>query len=149
MALMRKKGHPGGAIKKRKPLKKKRSRKSLLDQALKAAEEAWKQAIYRRDKGICQVHGPSCALPKQADHCRTRTHSWTFLDPRNGTLVCNGLNQAKANGWHGAAEKIAAVVIDREGRETFDYLFEKRAQPKKWTLEELEQITCQLNGMFN
>ena len=133
----------------RKPIRKKRKRSSVLDKAKAVCEEAWKAACRRRDQNTCQVHGPSCQDPvKQVDHFRTRTHAWTFYMPENGTTVCSGLNMNKAMGVNQAAEKIAFVVLEREGKEMVDYLLEKRPAPKKWRLEELEHQIEYLNGLY-
>ena len=137
-------------MKPRKPIRKKRKRTSVLDKAKLVCEEAWKAACRRRDQNTCQVHGLSCQDPvKQVDHFRTRTHGWTFFDPANGTVVCSGLNQNKAMGVNNAAEKIAFVVLKREGQRVVDHLLERRPAPKKWTLDEIETQIEYLNGLFN
>ncbi len=134
---------------KRSPLRRKSLAKTSLKKALRLAEDAWKKAVVRRDRGLCQVHLESCPDPdKQADHFRSRKHGWTFLDIRNGTLVCKGLNMSKAMGWHNAAEKIAFVVLKREGQETVDYLLQMSRKTKKWNLTELEDLTAELNSMY-
>ncbi len=136
-------------MKRSKPLRKKRKAVSPIQKALDAAEESWKKAVHRRDKGICQVHKERCQDDiKQADHFRSRRHGWTFLDIRNGTLVCKSLNGQKAKGWNQAAERIAMVVLKREGENVVEYLMEMSRQPKKWTLTELEEIKKQLDFSF-
>lgn len=136
-------------MKKRKPLRQKSIRKTTMKTALDVAEQAWKDAVKRRAKGICEVHGEACqGAVMQADHFRTRTHKWTFLMVENGTYVCAGLNQNKAWGVNNAAEQIAFVVLKREGQDMTNYLLEKRPYPKKFTVGELDTIAYELNGMF-
>lgn len=136
-------------MKPRKYIRKKRRLTSTKDKAIKVCEEAWKAACRRRDNNTCQVHGESCPDPvKQVDHFRTRTHGWTFFMVENGTTVCSGLNQNKSMGINNAAEKIAFVVLKREGQEMVNFLLAKRPKPKKWDISELEDLTVKLNGMF-
>lgn len=130
-------------------LRKKSKRKSVLKTAMRICEEAWKAAVKRRARGICEVHGPFCPDPvKQIDHFRSRRHGHTFFMLENGTQVCRSLNMQKAMGVNNAAEKIAFVVLEREGQSMMDYLLEISRQPKKWTLDEIEEQTKKLNGMF-
>jgi len=135
-------------VKKRKPLRKKRKKTSLLDIAKEVCEDAWKKACLRRDKNTCQVHGASCQGNLQVDHFRSRRHGHTFFMHQNGTTVCAGLNRDKAMGWNNAAERIGFVVLKREGQATVDYLLELSRQPKKWSIIELENQTHNLNGLF-
>ena len=136
-------------MKPRKRIRRQRKRTSPLDKAKAICEAAWKAACRRRDHNACQVHPEGCTDPvKQVDHFRTRTHSWTFFMPENGTTVCSGLNQNKAMGVNNAAEKIAFVVLKREGQKMVDYLLEKRPMPKKWSLQEIEDLTVYLNGLW-
>ena len=129
-------------------IRKKRKAVSLRQIALDVAEDAWKKAIARRAKGICEVHKESCTGEvMQADHFRSRRHMTTFLMHENGTLVCSGLNQNKSMGINHAAEKIAFVVLKREGQVMVDFLMSFHP-PKKFTVMELENITHELNGLF-
>jgi len=136
-------------MKRSKPLRKKRVPKSLIQKLLDEAENAWKAAVARRDKGICQVHGEACTDPvKQADHFRSRRHGHTFLMIQNGTYICAGMNQAKAKGWHNADYRVGRIVEAREGRAMVDYLLESSRQTKKWTVTELEEKIKELNSLF-
>lgn len=128
---------------------KNKTKKQILKKLLTQAEEAWKSAVKRRDKGLCQVHGKECKEPiKQADHFRTRRHGWTFLMVENGTYVCRTLNWQKSRGENNAAEKIGFAVLEREGVAMVQYLLETGRQPKKWTEEELKEKIKELNGAF-
>ena len=83
----------------------------------------------------------------QVDHFRSRAHAATFLLPENGTFVCRSLNANKAWGTNNAAEKIAYVVLKREGQQTVDFLLGYHA-PKKYNIIELEEITENLNRLW-
>ena len=131
-----------------KPLRKKRKMKSPVDKAKVICEQSWKDAIVRRDE-FCQVHGTTCTGgPLQADHFQSRRHGATFFDPRNGTLVCAGANQAKANGWHNMGYIIGRIVEKREGSEAVDELIRISKLEKKWTVMDLEKQTEYLNGLW-
>lgn len=134
--------------KRKKPIRK-IAKSTLLKRALKKCERAWSQAVKRRDRNICQVHGVGCNRgPKQSDHFQSRKHASTFLDIRNGTWVCAHANHAKAMGWENMGWRIGRIVEKREGPEAVDKIILASKRPKKWTLLELEEIEQSLNRMF-
>lgn len=136
-------------VKRKKGLRKFSPAKTALKKAMKTCEEAWKKAVERRANGVCEVHGEYCRdSVKQADHFRSRRHGTTFFDIRNGTLVCRTLNWQKAMALDNADYRIGKVVEKREGEMAVDYLTELSIQPKKWKLDELMNLTDELNRMF-
>lgn len=139
-------------IKRKSRLRFKSAKKSMIRAAEKRAEDAWKQAVEHRAKGICEVHGASCKPETfQVDHFRSRRHARTFYMPENGTFVCAALNRDKAMGWNNAAEKIAFVVLKREGQAMVDQLLQagsNKSKPQKFSPFELAVIAADLDRMF-
>ena len=135
-------------MKRKKPIRKRSIAKTLLQKSRRDCEASWKEAVKRRDK-FCQIHGATCKRgPLQADHFESRRHGSTFLDPRNGTLVCGHANRAKSRGWENMGYKIGMVVLRREGYEVVKELQTLAKQTKKWSLQELEDQKMFLDGLW-
>lgn len=127
------------------------SKKSEYKKALNQCEKAWKEAVKRRAKGFCEVHGEACKDPiKQADHFieGRKSKMGVFLDPSNGTYVCRTLNFKKSMKLDCAAYMIGRVVERREGMEKIEQMIADSRKVRKWTIFELEEHTVNLNGMF-
>ena len=107
---------------------KKRKKKSVVKTLQDQAERAWKEYIYLRDGRKCMVKAYYPALMlmhdeiMQADHCFSRTDKNLFLEPPNGTCICRCCNMAKGFGQKSIARLVDDIVIDREGKEVFDFM---------------------------
>ena len=111
---------------------KKRKKKSIKKQLENRCENLWKEVCRLRD-GECQ--GPKieknhqCGGCLQVDHCFSRAVKELFLDPRNGTLICQNLHVRKTNKVKGADKWVDEFVRKREGDEWWAYA--KRACESK------------------
>ena len=100
-------------------MKKLKSIKSLKNKA----ERLWKDVCYRRDGKECVVRKnfPEIRIRHtqilQVDHYIGRSNKHLFLEPSNGTVVCNSCNQAKHYNRLGVREAIRQIVINREGQD--------------------------------
>lgn len=139
-------------MKPRKPIRKKRRMKSPRDKALSAAEQAWKEACLRRDKGSCVLCGKSKeqGFVIQVDHAFSRTCSQLFFDERNGSTLCSGCHFQKTYKQKAVDKIVDSHVLHREGAEWWYKAMETAASKEayKFSITELEEITVRLNGMF-
>ena len=106
------------------------------------------EAIKRRDK-VCQVHGLECRdKVLVVDHFLSRSHASIFFDERNLTLVCRTANWEKFRNRGDTAYRITKTVQDRWGCEAIEDLTFLSRVPKKWTIEELENIEKNFNSIY-
>lgn len=126
--------------------------KSPKDVALLAAENAWKAACRRRDKEKCVLCDKSKenGFVIQIDHCFSRTASPLFLDPRNGTTLCSGCHFQKTYKQKAVDKIVDGYVRLREGEKWWAEAMQTATSKeiKKWNIQELEDLTKELNGMF-
>lgn len=132
-------------LRRKKLRRKSLSKKTLYARAEKNAWEACREAIKRRDK-VCQVHGAEC---KNAilvvDHFLSRTHKRIYFDERNLTLVCRTANWEKFRNRGDTAFRISKVVENKWGKEAIEDLGFQARIPKKYSIQELEEITRNFN----
>lgn len=127
----------------------KRKKKSPIKRLKDTAENLWKEVCRRRD-GICQGHRIEedhvCSGYLQVDHCFSRMVGQLFLDPRNGTLICQGLHCRKTNKTKGAEKMVDEFVRDREGEMWWKEAMKicKSKKPHVWNVIELEETISKL-----
>lgn len=123
--------------------------KSVKKKLMTTAENLWKEVCRLRD-GECQ--GPKieedhvCDGYLQVDHCFSRMTRELFLDPRNGTLICQALHCRKTNKVKGAEKRVDEFVKRREGDEWWKKAMAvyKSKTPYVWNVVELEQLIIKL-----
>lgn len=131
-----------------KSCKRRSSKISLFNFALKQAEMAWKAAVMRRDK-TCRICGS--IEVRQADHCFTRSCKQLFLDVRNGTILCRACHSSKTFNVGATNKRVDELVKAREGEAWWE-MAKQHADSHihyKFTIQELEDIKAKLDGMFN
>ena len=136
---------------KRSRLRKVSLAKTSLKKAERLCEKAWKDAAKRRDNYTCQIckaSGEGVVL--QVDHCFSRMCKQLFYDIRNASTLCQSCHTMKSYRVRGYEKIVDRLVLEREGADFWKFAvetaFSKTA--KKWTLQEIEDQTEKLNGMF-
>lgn len=132
--------------KRRSKIRQRSNRKSELKKYWDECWAAARLAVIRRDGGKCQVCRSVRVL--QADHFISRAHKSTFFDIRNLTCVCSTCNMLKFYNRYNLPYKVAKIVEKREGPKAIEELESKARQVKKWTIEELQSLTVEFNGMY-
>lgn len=130
-------------------MKKSKRKKSPIKKLKTTAENLWKEVCRLRDQ-ICQ--GPKiedehdCGGYLQVDHCYSRAVGALFLDPRNGTLICQNLHCRKTNKVKGAEKLVDEFVREREGEQWWSEAKRicKSKTPYIWNVIELEQTIIKL-----
>lgn len=125
------------------------NKKSVLKKLKTTAENLWKEVCRLRDV-VCR--GPEieenhvCGGYLQVDHAFSRTVGALFLDPRNGTLICQNLHFRKTHGIKGAEKLVDEYVRKREGEEWWAYAKSvcQSKKPHDWNVIDLEQIVISL-----
>lgn len=107
--------------------------------------EAVRAAVIRRDGGKCQVCSSKRVL--QADHFISRAHKATFFDIRNLTCVCSTCNMLKFYNRNNVPYKVGKIVEKREGVKAIQELENIARTIKKWTFEELIELTQKFNKL--
>ena len=131
---------------KRKPIRKKSLTKTLWKKAFRACERAMIAAANRRDQK-CQLCGSKEVL--QMDHAIvSRKHLSTFFEIRQMVLLCQKCHCSKSFDNHGLSYQVIEIVRNREGAPFINKLVEQSRQIKKWSLDELEEMTKQFNEMY-
>jgi len=130
-------------MRKKSPLK--NSSRKLLKKAMQECERAFKAAVHRRDK-ICQLCNYRLML--QVDHWISRRNKSTYFSLNNLTLLCARCHTKKSFGYGDYAERVTDVVREREGEAVMKELRTLSTQIKKWTVEELNELTNAYNRMF-
>ena len=132
-------------MKPKKPIRKKSLTKTLWKKSFRACERALISAVNRRDK-VCQLCGSTTVL--QMDHAIvSRKHLSTFFEIGQMVLLCRACHCSKSFDNHGLTYRVIEIVRSREGSPFINLLVEKSRQIKKWTIEELENMTKQFEGM--
>ena len=126
---------------KRKPLRQKSLTKTTWKRAFRACERALIAAVNRRDQ-FCQMPGCGSTLTLQMDHAIvSRKHLSTFFDIRQMVLLCRNCHCLKTFKCFGTEVKVTEIVRAREGSNFLNEIVDKSRQLKKWTLQELEDMT--------
>lgn len=123
-------------MRKKRPLKS--YTKKLLRKSEILCEKEMKLAVHRRDRW-CQVCKSGQGL--QVDHWISRKHKSTYFDINNLTLLCNRCHTNKSYGNHDYIQRVTEAVTQREGQDVCTEIRKKSFIIKKWTSEELDQLT--------
>ena len=121
---------------------------------INCAESLWKEVCRRRD-GDCQAlrfeENHVCSGYLQVDHCFSRMVGQLFLDPRNGTLICQGFHVRKTNKVKAADKFLDEFVRAREGEEWWAYAKAvcKSKKPHIWNLFDLDRTIISLRSLLN
>lgn len=127
-------------------IRKRSKNKTLWRKSFRACERALIAACNRRDKK-CQLCGSREVL--QMDHAIvSRKHLSTFFELRQMVLLCRACHCAKSFDNHGLSYRVTEIVRQREGSPYINWVITESRCIKKWTVQELEDLTKQFEGMY-
>ena len=119
--------------------------KTVWKRAFRACERAMIAAVNRRDK-VCQLCKSDFVL--QADHAIvSRKHLSTFFEIRQMVLLCRTCHGHKTWKNFGTEVRVAEIVRKREGVDFINWVQQQSRQIKKWSVEELENMTEYFKGV--
>ena len=125
-------------------MRKKSLTKTLWKRAFRAAERSMIAFVNRRDKH-CQLCKSTFIL--QSDHAIvSRRHLATFFEVKAQVLLCSKCHLKKTFNQHGLPVAVAAIVAEREGMTYVDWVIAESRKIKKYTLQELEDLTKEFNS---
>jgi len=145
-------------LKKRK-IKKLPSIKSLQNKA----EKLWKEVCFLAQGRGCSVKRsyPEYGLKHdnvlQVDHCFSRNNKFLFLEPANGTVVCEVCNWHKSHCQFGVEKLIDQIVLRREGYNKFHDMLRvavtggpnKNWSKRWWLIEKIAELTSMKVELLN
>ncbi len=136
----------------KKYIRKKSLSKTLWKKAFNNAESALIAMINRRDKDCqvasdCAVSG-GCSDVLQMDHgLVSRKHKSTFFEPRQMILLCSKAHTKKTFKTHGFDVIVFEKIRNREGSFFVDQMLNLSQRIKKWSIQELEEMTKQFEEL--
>ncbi len=121
--------------------------KTLWRRIFRACERAMIACVNRRDKA-CQLCGSKQIL--QVDHAIvSRRHLATFFEIRAQVLLCASCHLKKTFNQFGLNYKVTEVVRQREGSEYINWVITESRCIKKWSVQELEDLTNKFEEMYD